>query len=314
MNLLCSLPLGKVILRGFFRTKDHPVVIDGITFPNRVGLAAGFDKNAKYLKEWYHLGFGHVEIGTVTPKPQEGNPKPRLFRLPEDHALINRMGFNNDGLEVIKHRLSKRQPGLIVGGNIGKNKSTPNEQAKDDYVKCFEALFPVVDYFTVNVSSPNTPGLRELQDKGPLTELLSAIMKLNKEKNIPKPVYLKIAPDMGEEQIKDIVDIVLSCGIHGIIACNTTIERTSLNTPKHTLDQIGSGGLSGRPIKRKSDAMIFLLRKHLGPDKTIIGVGGIETPSDAADKINAGANLVQVYSGYIYSGPSLVKRIIEKIH
>lgn len=296
-----------------FRTKNHPVIIDGITFPNKIGLAAGFDKNGKYLEEWYQLGFGHVEVGTVTPQPQDGNPKPRLFRLPADHAIINRMGFNNEGLDVLCKRLSKRKPGLIVGGNIGKNKVTPNDRAVEDYVKCFEALYPVVDYFTVNVSSPNTPGLRELQDKGPLTELLSAIMKLNHSKSNPKPVYLKIAPDMGEGQIKEIVEIVLACGINGIIACNTTIERKGLQASEKELNEIGAGGLSGKPLKNRSDEMISLLRKQLGPEKTIIGVGGIETPEDAEDKIKAGANLVQVYTGYIYAGPSLVKNIIRKI-
>ena len=313
IRFTCSIPGGKGVLRLIFRTKDYPVMIDGIRFPNRVGLAAGFDKNGKYLDEWYQLGFGHVEAGTVTPKAQDGNPKPRLFRLPADHALINRMGFNNEGLDALVEKLKRRKQGLVVGGNIGKNKITPNENATDDYLRCFEALFPLVDYFTVNVSSPNTPGLRELQDKGPLTELLNAIMKANLAKPSPKPVYLKIAPDLSEQQIVEICEIVLTSGINGVIAGNTTIERKELRTSEAELITIGAGGLSGRPLKQRSDAMIVLLRKHLGAEKTIIGVGGIETPEDAEDKIRAGANLVQIYTGYIYSGPALVKKIIAKI-
>jgi dihydroorotate dehydrogenase len=311
---ICALPGGKALLRSFFRTKDQAIWLDGIRFPNRVGLAAGFDKNGKYINEWYQLGFGHVEVGTITPQPQEGNPKPRLFRLPADHALINRMGFNNEGLETLAKRLQLRKPGIIVGGNIGKNKITPNENATEDYVKCFERLFPYVDYFTVNVSSPNTPGLRELQDKEPLTALLNAIMQINKSKEKPKPVYLKIAPDLNDNQLIEICEIVHSSGIQGVIAGNTTINRNNLKTSDEELQAIGAGGLSGKPLKPRSDEMIKLLRQQLGKEKTIIGVGGIETPQDAVDKILAGANLIQIYTGYIYSGPTLVKNILKKLH
>ncbi len=307
----CKIPGGKFLLLKLFRPHEKPVMLDGIHFPNRVGLAAGFDKNGKYIDEWYYLGFGHVEVGTVTPLPQDGNPKPRLFRLPQDHALINRMGFNNDGVEALVDNIRRKNTRIIVGGNIGKNKATPNENALQDYLTCFNALFPFVDYFTVNVSSPNTPGLRELQDKRPLTELMYAIMNLNRQQEKPKPVYLKIAPDLSETQIVEIGEIVTLTGANGVIATNTTIDRSNLLSRRELVEKIGAGGLSGRPLNSKSTEVIRLLRRTLGPSKTIIGIGGIETAQDAMNKIEAGANLVQVYTGYIYRGPGLVKEIVN---
>jgi dihydroorotate dehydrogenase len=282
----------------------------GLTFPNPVGLAAGFDKDGRHYRAMAALGFGFVEVGTVTPRPQAGNPKPRLFRLPQDGALINRMGFNNEGVQALAARLKRRKPdGILIGGNIGKNKSTPNEEAETDYACCFEALFPYVDYFVVNVSSPNTPDLRALQDKAPLTRLLSHLQELNRQKPAPRPLLLKIAPDLSEGQLEDILDIVRSTGIDGIIATNTTISREGLATPPQHVEAIGPGGLSGQPVKKRSTEVIRYLHEKSGGTLTIIGVGGIAGPEDALEKINAGATLVQVYTGLIYEGPGLVRRI-----
>lgn len=283
----------------------------GLTFKNPVGLAAGFDKDGKYIDLLPFMGFGFVEIGTVTPKPQSGNPQPRLFRLPADRALINRMGFNNEGVEAMVERLKKSNvKDVIIGGNIGKNKVTPNEEAQKDYEICFEALFPLVDYFVVNVSSPNTPGLRELQEKEPLTKLLNTLQNLNKAKASPKPILLKIAPDLTNEQLDDILEIVKSTGINGIIATNTTISRDGLSTPT---ENIGAGGLSGDPLQEHSTEIIRYLRKNGHKNMVIVGVGGISSPESAQQKLEAGADLIQVYSGMIYEGPGLMKRINKAI-
>ncbi len=281
----------------------------GLEFPNPVGLAAGFDKDAKLYKELASFGFGFIEIGTITPKAQEGNPKPRLFRLKEDQALINRMGFNNGGADAAVDRLVNRPKGLIVGGNIGKNKSTPNELAEEDYLKSFKALHPHVDYFVVNVSSPNTPNLRELQEKKPLSDLLLSLKNANKEFRKQKPILLKIAPDLSHEQLDDIIEIVQTTKIDGIISSNTTIDRSNLKSDQNHINQIGAGGLSGLPLKEKSTEIIAYLSSRLGPDCPIIAVGGIFTGEDALEKLKAGASLVQVYTGFIYEGPGMVKKI-----
>lgn len=315
LNLLISIPGFGFVLKKIFTNKNQvPVEIWGIRFPNRIGLAAGFDKNARYLKVMQTLGFGHVEIGTVTPKPQAGNDKPRLFRLIKDEAIINRMGFNNDGVDAIAQRLKNRPKGLIVGGNIGKNKVTPNEDAINDYKICFEKLYPYVDYFTVNVSSPNTPGLRELQDKKPLMEILNALMGIRKGKtdsgHPSLPILLKIAPDLSSEQLDDIVSLTLETGIDGIVATNTTISRENLSTPKNIIDEIGAGGLSGRPVMQKSTEVLSYLHNQLKGKVTLIGVGGILSNEDAQQKLKNGATLVQIYSGFIYKGPDLIKNIL----
>lgn len=285
----------------------------GLNFKNSVGLAAGLDKNAKAIDAFSDMGFGFVEIGTVTPKPQSGNPKPRLFRLKKDQSLINRMGFNNDGVEVVKERLKKRKSDIIVGGNIGKNKVTPNENAVDDYLICFDKLFDVVDYFVVNVSSPNTPGLRELQEKGPLTHILNSLMTQNNSKAIQKPILLKIAPDLTNEQLDDIIDIVIETKIAGLIATNTTIDRSELETEPDIIEQIGNGGLSGKALQEKSNNVIEYINKKSDGKIPIIGVGGIGNASNAQDKIKAGASLIQIYSGFIYEGPSLIRNITKAL-
>ena len=281
----------------------------GLKFKNPVGLAAGFDKDATLVDELSAIGFGFIEIGTLTPKPQSGSEKPRLFRLKEDGAIINRMGFNNEGVEKAVHRLKKVNSSVIIGGNIGKNKATPNQDAVNDYVLSFEALFDVVDYFVVNVSSPNTPHLRALQDKQPLKHLLTTLQRHNANKNAPKPILLKIAPDLREEQLDDIVDIVQEIKLDGLIATNTTIERSGLNTSSARIDEIGGGGLSGKPVRDRSDEVIHYLRKALGDHFPIIGVGGIMSPQDAVGKIRAGATLIQVYTGFVYEGPGFIKQI-----
>lgn len=285
----------------------------GLRFPNRVGLAAGFDKNATFFKQFRHLGFGFIEVGTVTPLAQPGNPKPRLFRLKVDEAIINRMGFNNEGVEAMVMRLKKRPEGLIVGGNIGKNKNTPNENAVNDYLICFRALQPYVDYFAVNVSSPNTPGLRALQEKEPLKALLKAIQVEARHLNANQPVLLKIAPDLSLEELADIVEIIHDCDLAGVIATNTTISREHLKTSSEKIKEIGAGGLSGKPLKSKSTEVIRFLREQLGPEALIIGVGGIHSAKDALEKIESGADLIQLYTGFIYEGPSLIRSIHLKL-
>ena len=285
----------------------------GLKFENPVGLAAGFDKDAKLFDELGAFGFGFVEIGTVTPLPQEGNPKPRLFRLKQDHGLINRMGFNNSGIEAITSRLRRKKTKLIIGGNIGKNKLTPNQDAVSDYEICFEKLFPYVDYFAVNVSSPNTPGLRDLQEKAPLTALLNRLQELNSAKDKRKPILLKIAPDLTNAQLDDIVTIVADTKIDGVIATNTTIDRNGLKTDKNKLKAIGDGGLSGKPVKSRSTEVIKYIADTSNKAFPIIGVGGIHSPEDALEKLDAGATLVQLYTGFIYEGPALIKRINKAI-
>ena len=285
----------------------------GLKFENPVGMAAGFDKDAKLFDELASFGFGFVEIGTVTPMPQDGNPKPRLFRLNDDSGIINRMGFNNQGIEAVVARLRRKKTNLIIGGNIGKNKNTPNNQAVNDYEICFEKLFPYVDYFAVNVSSPNTPGLRDLQEKAPLTALLNSLQELNNKKDIRKPILLKIAPDLTNEQLDDIITIVADTKIDGVIATNTTIDRSGLKTDKNKVDAIGNGGLSGKPVGLRSTEVIKYLADKSNRAFPIIGVGGIHSAEDALEKLDAGATLLQVYTGFIYEGPSLVKRINKAI-
>jgi dihydroorotate dehydrogenase len=286
----------------------------GIKFRNPVGLAAGFDKNGLLISEWGDLGFGFVEVGTVTPKPQAGNPLPRLFRLPADRAIINRMGFNNDGLAVLTERLRNRRRGrLVVAGNIGKNKDTPNADAASDYGQCFTALYPVVDFFVVNVSSPNTPGLRELQEKEPLTALLNALQQLNAQQPARKPILLKIAPDLTDTQLDDILEIVQATGLAGLVATNTTISRAGLVTDPTQVEAIGAGGVSGAPLQARSLEVLRYLRKQAGPGLPIISVGGIMTAADAIERLQAGADLVQVYTGFVYEGAYLPKRICRAI-
>ncbi|WP_423149483.1 quinone-dependent dihydroorotate dehydrogenase [Rubrolithibacter danxiaensis] len=284
----------------------------GLTFKNPVGLAAGFDKNAEYVEEMANLGFGFVEIGTVTPLPQPGNDKPRMFRLTQDEALINRMGFNNQGAEIAAHRLKHvKRNGLLIGGNIGKNKITPNEDAVSDYIKCFDALFDVVDYFVVNVSSPNTPGLRALQEKEPLKNILNTLQKRNLKNDISRPILLKIAPDLTNEQLDDIVEIVVETKIAGVIGTNTTISRDNLKSQESLKSE--TGGLSGKPLTKRSTEVIRYLSEKSGKAFPIIGVGGIHSAEDAIEKLNAGASLIQLYTGFIYEGPGLIKRINEAL-
>lgn len=285
----------------------------GIKFKNPVGLAAGFDKNASMYNDLAHCGFGFIEIGTVTPVGQPGNEKPRLFRLKEDSAIINRMGFNNKGVERVIENLKKRKTDVIIGGNIGKNKVTPNEMATDDYVFSFHALFDYVDYFVVNVSSPNTPSLRALQEKEPLTNLLKTLQAINAEKKVRKPILLKIAPDLTYEQLDDIIEIVDEVKLDGVIATNTTISREGLTTTESRVEEIGAGGLSGKPMRQRSTEVIRYLTEKSNKSFPIIGVGGIHSPEDALEKLNAGADLIQLYTGFIYEGPSLVKRINKAI-
>ncbi|SOE22172.1 dihydroorotate oxidase A [Spirosomataceae bacterium TFI 002] len=315
LQFACKIPGVSSLLRNAFTLEDPRLekTLFGIKFKNPVGLAAGFDKNALWIDELENLGFGFIEIGTLTPKAQDGNPKPRLFRLPEDGGIINRMGFNNGGVELAIQSLRKRKSKVIVGGNIGKNKVTPNENATEDYIIAFNALFDYVDYFVVNVSSPNTPGLRELQDKEPLTKLLSTLKNINVKKDSPKPILLKIAPDLSNEQLDDIVQIVADTKIEGIIATNTTIERGGLQTSNAVVEKMGAGGLSGSPLKDRSTAVIAYLHKKSNGSFPIIGVGGIRNGADVKEKLAAGASLVQVYSGFIYEGPAMVKNICEEL-
>ena len=320
LDLAAAFPPTRWLLRTMFchAGKHLPKTVMGLTFPNPVGLAAGFDKDGKHIEGLACLGFGFIEVGTVTPLPQGGNPQPRLFRLPKDRALINRMGFNNEGLDALVTRLKKlRQKGvpggLVIGGNIGKNKATPNEQAENDYLKCFEALFPWVDYFVVNVSSPNTPGLRDLQEKEPLTRLLNLLQEKNKAQQTPKPILLKIAPDLTDSQLDDIAGIVRATGLAGVIATNTTISRENLKMPEAEIAAIGMGGLSGAPLRARATTVIRYLREKLGKEAVIIGVGGIDSPASAREKLDAGADLVQVYTGLVYEGPGLVKGILKQL-
>jgi dihydroorotate dehydrogenase len=298
------------MFRSMYQVKDKRLerTVFGLKFDNPVGLAAGFDKDAKLYNELSNFGFGFIEIGTLTPKPQAGNPKKRLFRLKEDSGIINRMGFNNGGVVEAVERLKKNK-GVLIGGNIGKNKVTPNKNATDDYVICFNALFDHVDYFVVNVSSPNTPNLRALQDKEPLTQLLNTLQKLNADKPTSKPILLKIAPDLTDEQLLDIIDIVKETKIEGVIATNTTISRDGLQSSNKT----ETGGLSGKPLTNRSTEVIRFLSEKSNKAFPIIGVGGIHSAEDALEKLEAGADLVQLYTGFVYEGPKLIKDINKAI-
>jgi dihydroorotate dehydrogenase len=310
IRFLSKIPGFNAIVKSLYGVEDTRLEreVFGLQFKNPIGLAAGFDKDAKLYKELSGFGFGFIEIGTLTPKPQDGNPKMRLFRLREDSAIINRMGFNNGGVEAAAKRL-RRNNGVLIGGNIGKNKNTPNEEATSDYEICFDALYEVVDYFVVNVSSPNTPNLRALQDKEPLTQLLQTLQNKNLAKVKSKPILLKIAPDLTDEQLLDIIDIVKETKIAGVIATNTTISREGLQSENRT----ETGGLSGKPLTQRSTEVIRFLSEKSNKAFTIIGVGGIHTAEDAIEKLEAGASLVQLYTGFIYEGPALIKAINKKI-
>lgn len=311
LKMIGKIPGGIPIFKLIF-TYRHPRLereLFGIRFENPIGLAAGFDKEAQFIDEFASLGFGFIEIGTITPKGQPGNPAPRLFRLKSDEALINRMGFNNEGVNMAVERLKKRKSKVVVGGNIGKNKITPNEEAFRDYEMSFEALFEHVDYFAVNVSSPNTPNLRELQEKEPLKQLLSRLLERNKAKKHPKPILLKIAPDLTDVQLDDIIEIVEELSLAGVIATNTTISREGLEAEQTFVEAIGNGGLSGKPLKNRATQVIKYLHQNARTKFPIIGVGGINSPEDALEKLQAGASLIQLYTGFIYQGPAIIKRI-----
>jgi dihydroorotate dehydrogenase len=315
IKILLKTPIVSFLLKRQFKLKHEFLKrnLFGLTFPNPIGLAAGFDKNASMYEDLAAFGFGFIEIGTVTPKAQPGNEQPRLFRLIEDQAIINRMGFNNDGVKLVVDRLKNRNSKVIIGGNIGKNKITPNELAKEDYLICFNALYEVVDYFVVNVSSPNTPNLRDLQEKEPLKELLNLLMNENRNKQKCKPILLKIAPDLSDSQLDDIIEIVSETKIDGVIATNTTISRSKLKTSKSKLDEIGMGGLSGKPLTKRSTEVIRYLSEKSNKSFPIIGVGGIHSVEDAMEKFEAGASLIQLYTGFIYEGPSLIKKINQAL-
>jgi dihydroorotate dehydrogenase len=309
-------PFGKTILRSSFdvNIKGLEREVFGIKFRNPVGLAAGFDKNGEYIEALSNLGFGFIEVGTVTPLPQPGNDKPRMFRLTDDSAIINRMGFNNKGVDTLAERLRlqrAKDPTIVIGGNIGKNKNTANEDAVNDYLICFERLYEVVDYFVVNVSSPNTPGLRSLQEKGPLTVILNALQARNYSNTIFRPILLKIAPDLTKEQLDDIVEIVQETKIAGVIATNTTIDRNGLYSDESIAGE--AGGLSGKPLAERSTEVIRYLSQQSKGSFPIIGVGGIHSPEDAKAKLDAGASLIQLYTGFIYEGPGIVKRICKHL-
>jgi dihydroorotate dehydrogenase len=302
----------KYLLKKLYQFEDKRLEreVMGLKFKNPLGLAAGFDKNGTLIEDFAELGFGFIEIGTVTPLPQPGNEKPRMFRLPQDQGLINRMGFNNQGVDVVAARLKQvDRKGLIIGGNIGKNKKTPNEDAVNDYIKCFDRLFDVVDYFVVNVSSPNTPGLRELQEKEPLKNILNALQQRNMKDGVSRPILLKIAPDLTNSQLDDIIEIVSETKITGVIATNTTLSRENLISSPTLKNQ--SGGLSGKPLSERSTEVIRYLSEKSNKSFVIIGVGGIHSAADALEKIEAGASLIQIYTGFIYEGPALIKRILK---
>lgn len=332
LRAICSAGFVRNWLFRIHRTQGRARSFLGLQFPNPIGLGAGFDKNARYLRELECLGFGFVEVGTVTPLPQKGNDKPRLFRLPKDEALINRMGFNNEGVKVIARRLrdwklenhhsrgyfpfrkTRIGSGMIIGGNIGKNKQTPNEDAWKDYEICFRELFDCVDYFVVNVSSPNTPGLRELQEKDSLRKILSHLQILNKEQYQPRPLLLKIAPDLNTSQVDDVISLALEIGLDGLVISNTTIGREELkSTPAKKIEEIGNGGLSGRPLTLKSRALLQYVNRKAEGKIPLIASGGIFNGEDAAASMQAGAVLVQVWTGFIYEGPSIVKKICRNL-
>lgn len=324
LQFLFKIPGVPFLFRQLFTYEDPSLEreVFGLKFKNPVGLAAGFDKNAELVEEMACLGFGFVEIGTVTPLAQAGNDKPRLFRLKPDRALINRMGFNNEGAAAAAKRLRRRKTNILIGGNIGKNKLTPNENALDDYLKCFDELYDTVDYFVVNVSSPNTPGLRDLQEKEPLTKILTALKQRSyaweekqksKARESPKPILLKIAPDLTDSQLDDIIEIVTASQIAGVIATNTTISRADLATDTESIKKIGAGGLSGAPLTHRSTEVIRYICEKSNHSFPVIGVGGIGSPEEAREKLEAGASLVQIYTGFIYEGPALAKRICKSL-
>ncbi|MDA9008197.1 quinone-dependent dihydroorotate dehydrogenase [Flavobacteriaceae bacterium] len=311
IRFLCKVPLMALIFRSIYKIEDKRLerTLFGITFKNPVGLAAGFDKNAVLFNELANFGFGFIEIGTVTPLGQEGNPKKRLFRLKEDNGIINRMGFNNDGLEIAIQQLKKNKGKLIIGGNIGKNTQTSSENYTTDYELCFKGLYPFVDYFVLNVSCPNVASHEKLNDKSYLIELITAIQKLNNQEIIQKPILLKIAPDLNNNQLDEIIELVAETKIDGVIASNTSTTRNNLKASNRLLKEIGNGGLSGQPIKELSTKVIKYLAQNSNKAFPIIGVGGIHSAEDALDKIEAGADLVQIYTGFIYEGPGLIKKI-----
>jgi dihydroorotate dehydrogenase len=336
LKVVCAVPFIRIALsKAFTHHPPRTTHLFGLSFKNPVGLGAGFDKNAKYLRELEALGFGFVEIGTVTPRPQAGNEKPRLFRLPKDKALINRMGFNNDGVDVIAGRLKKwrnefgvwslesgvggtqtpstklQTPNFVIGGNIGKNKTTPNEEAWKDYEICFRALHPFVDFFVVNVSSPNTPGLRELQEKDSLRKILTHLQEMNRGFTVQRPILLKIAPDLTLEQVDDVIDLAKEIRLDGLVATNTTISREELLTEVSAVASVGAGGVSGRPLKERSTEIVRYIQQKTGGAIPIIGSGGIFTAEDAKNKMSAGASLIEVWTGFIYEGPSIVKNICK---
>ncbi len=314
LKSLNNIPFAETLLRVFFMPENkHKIHLFGLEFKNPVGLAAGFDKNAEVFDMIENFGFSFVEIGTVTPLAQAGNPKPRLFRLKKDKAIINRMGFNNKGAENAVKNLKKRKSKITIGGNIGKNTLTPNDKANEDYYRCFNELYPYVDYFTINVSCPNIGDLHELQDKDALLELLEGIQNLNKQKPKPKPVLLKISPDLSFPQIDDTLEIIKQTGLDGIVAVNTTTSRANLSYPEEEIKKIGNGGLSGLPLKNRSTEVIRYISEKTKGELPIIGVGGIITADDAVEKLEAGASLVQVYTGFVYEGPALVKKITRKL-
>ncbi len=310
-----SVPFFTRLLRKRYHVADNKLEreVFGLRFPNPIGIAAGFDKEARLYNALSDFGFGHVEIGTVTPKGQKGNPKPRLFRLPKDMALVNRMGFNNKGVAEFVRNLKKIHPHVIIGGNIGKNTSTPNADAVHDYCYCFNELFELVDYFTVNISCPNIEDLNKLQNKQSMLDLLQAIQRINKEKPKPKPVLLKISPDLSEAQLDEVIEIAEETELDGIVATNTTSLRENLKTDPEKIKKTGKGGLSGQPLRNKSTACIKYLYEKTGGKLPIIGAGGIFTADDAIEKLKAGATLVQIYTGFVYEGPSIVKKINQAL-
>ena len=316
LNTVMRIPMAGWIAGKVYQLEDPRLEreVFGLKFKNPIGLAAGFDKDARLLQRWQKLGFGFVEFGTVTPRPQVGNPKQRLFRLPKDLAIINRMGSNSGGVDAMVGRLSKMKKGnLVVGANIGKNKDTPNEKAVEDYLICLEKLFPYVDYFVVNVSSPNTPGLRSLQEKEPLTKILSRLQTYNQAQEKPKPLLLKIAPDLTEEQLDDIIEVAQNTQLSGLIATNTTISRADLNTNEAELNKIGNGGLSGQPLTHPALEVLHYLHQKTNGRIPTIGVGGIMEPLDAKMRMEAGASLIQVYTGFVYHGPGFIKRLLRAV-